>query len=123
MSNTFQRMEKKTTLPTAAAEELRARILSRMVPDGNCPDGEPYTVCNLYYDAADDHVIRRSVALPYYKEKLRLRSYGVPTPDTRVFLELKKKQDGVGTKRRAGLALREACAFWSRASTPRAFPT
>ena len=111
MSNTFQRMEKKTTLPSSVAEELLACIATRMIPDGNCPDGRPYTVCNLYFDAADDHVIRRSVELPYYKEKLRLRSYGVPTPDTRVFLELKKKQGGVGTKRRAGLTLREAEAF------------
>lgn len=118
MSNTFQRMEKKTTLPTALARDFRARIASRMLPDDNCPDGEPYTVCNLYYDADDDRVIRRSVELPYYKEKLRLRSYGVPTPDSAVFLELKKKQDGVGTKRRAKLTLREAEAFLEEGSFP-----
>ena len=46
--------------------------------------------------------------LPPYKEKLRLRSYGTPSPDSKIFLELKKKQNGVGTKRRARLTLRDA---------------
>ena len=118
MSNTFQRMEKKTTLPTEVAAALRARIADRMIPDDNCPDGRPYTVCNIYFDAEDDHVIRRSVELPYYKEKLRLRSYGVPTSDSPVFLELKKKQGGVGTKRRVKLPLRDAEAYLERGIRP-----
>lgn len=118
MSNTFQRMEKKTTLPSSVAEEFLARIAPRVIPDSHCPDGLPYTVCNLYFDTNDDHVIRRSVELPYYKEKLRLRSYGIPTPDTTVFLELKKKQDSVGTKRRARLTLREAEEFLKRGVHP-----
>ena len=35
-----------------------------------------------------------------YKEKLRVRSYGVPAPDGKVFAELKKKYKGVVYKRR-----------------------
>ena len=103
MANTFKRMEKKTTLPTALVDELKARITPYMDHDPYNVDGEPYMICNLYYDAPDDHVIRESVQLPKYKEKLRLRSYGIPTADSKVFLELKKKQDGVGTKRRTKL--------------------
>ena len=103
MANTFKRMEKKTTLPTALVDELKARISPYMDHDPYNVDGEPYMICNLYYDAPDDHVIRESVQLPKYKEKLRLRSYGIPTADSKVFLELKKKQDGVGTKRRTRL--------------------
>ncbi len=107
MANTFKRMEKKTTIPTSIADELKARISPFMEPDPYNIGGEPYMICNLYYDADDDHVIRESVSLPKYKEKLRLRSYGVPTADTKVFLELKKKYYGVGTKRRTKLRLSE----------------
>ena len=103
MSNTFKRMEKKTTLPTARVEELKARIAPYMEIDPYNTDGKPYMICNLYYDGEDDHVIRESVQLPKYKEKLRLRSYGVPSADSKVFLELKKKTCGVGTKRRTKL--------------------
>lgn len=111
MSNTFQRMEKKTTLPSDRVEAFKARLAPYMEHDANNQSGRPYMVCNLYYDSPDDHVIRNSVELPYYKEKLRLRSYGVPTLDSKVYLELKKKQDGVGTKRRARLCLRDAETF------------
>ena len=103
MANTFMRMEKKTTLPSSMAEELKARIAPYMDSDPHNVDGKPYMICNLYYDGADDHVIRESVQLPKYKEKLRLRCYGIPTEDSMVFLELKKKQNGVGTKRRTKL--------------------
>ncbi len=107
MANTFKRMEKKTTLPTSLVEELKARIEPYMEPDPYNIGGKPYMICNLYFDGEDDHVIRESVSLPKYKEKLRLRSYGVPTPDSKVFLELKKKYYGVGTKRRTKLKLKD----------------
>ena len=118
MSNTFRRMEKKTTLPSDRARELMERLLLYMDYDSYNKDGAPYEICTLYYDSPDDHVIRRSVALPYYKEKLRLRSYGTPAPEDTVFLELKKKQDGVGTKRRARLTLREAERFLETGQHP-----
>lgn len=58
------------------------------------------TICNLYYDTPDSLLIRRSLEKPIYKEKLRLRSYGVTKPGTPVFAEIKKKYDGVVYKRR-----------------------
>lgn len=67
-----------------------------------------YTICNVYYDTQDDALIRRSIEKPIYKEKLRLRSYGVPGADERVYLELKKKYRGVVYKRRAPMTLAEA---------------
>ncbi len=118
MANTFKRMEKKTTVPTSVVEELKERIAPYMETDAYNIGGKPYMICNLYYDAEDDHVIRGSVQLPKYKEKLRLRSYGVPTPDTKVFLELKKKTLGVGTKRRAKLPLRDVKAFLETGQHP-----
>lgn len=69
------------------------------------------TVCSLYFDTPDFRLIRRSLSHPVYKEKLRLRSYGIPDDDGTVFLELKKKFDGVVYKRRAKMTHREAFDF------------
>ncbi len=66
------------------------------------------TICNLYFDTTDFELIRHSIEKPVYKEKLRLRSYGVPKPGDMVFLELKKKYKGVVYKRRIALSLEEA---------------
>ena len=40
----------------------------------------------IYYDTADYRLIRASLEKPAYKEKLRLRSYGVTEPGGEVFL-------------------------------------
>lgn len=66
------------------------------------------TISNLYYDTADYELIRASIEKPIYKEKLRLRSYGVPAEDSTVFVEIKKKYNGIVYKRRVGLPLMEA---------------
>lgn len=55
---------------------------------------------NIYYDNLDYRLIRESIEKPIYKEKLRLRSYGIPKNQDKVFIELKKKYDGVVYKRR-----------------------
>ena len=57
-------------------------------------------VQSLYYDSLDSLLIRRSLERPEYKEKLRLRSYGLVSGDEKAFLELKKKCYGVVFKRR-----------------------
>ncbi len=35
------------------------------------------TNCNIYYDTDNWELIRKSIEKPAYKEKLRVRSYGV----------------------------------------------
>ena len=68
-----------------------------------------HTICNIYFDTPDYDLIRKSIEHPIYKEKLRLRSYGVPKgPDSKVFVEIKKKYDGVVYKRRIQLPLNVA---------------
>ncbi|MBQ3865112.1 MAG: polyphosphate polymerase domain-containing protein [Clostridia bacterium] len=67
------------------------------------------TVMSLYLDTPDFRIIRGSIEAEDYKEKLRLRCYGTQAAqDTTVFLELKKKFDGVVYKRRVSMTLREA---------------
>ena len=71
--NTFERMEKKTTVSDAVVPLIKERIAAYMDPDPHNVNGEPYMISNLYFDDDSDNVIRTSVSLPKYKEKLRLR--------------------------------------------------
>ena len=96
---TFERRELKYRITDAQRAALEAAFGARMVPDEH---GES-TICNIYYDTADYRLIRASLEKPAYKEKLRLRSYGVTEPGGEVFLELKKKYKGIVYKRRITL--------------------
>ena len=92
----FERYEKKYCLTLSQQRFL----LERMMPYMRKDEYGEYTICNIYYDTDDFRLIRASLEKPIYKEKLRVRSYGVPQADGRVFVELKKKFDGVVYKRR-----------------------
>ena len=96
---TFERRELKYRITDAQRAALEAAFGARIVPDEH---GES-TICNIYYDTADHRLIRASLEKPAYKEKLRLRSYGVTEPGGEVFLELKKKYKGIVYKRRITL--------------------
>ena len=103
----FRRIEKKYLLTPTQYNALRRRIDGYLEPD----EYGRSTVMSLYLDTPDHRLIRSSIEAVDYKEKLRLRSYGTPRPDSRVFLELKKKFDGVVYKRRVSLTLRQADAY------------
>ena len=105
----FKRYEKKYLLTKDQIALLLPVIESHMQPDKY----GKYTICNLYYDTEDYYLIRTSLDKPVYKEKLRLRSYGIPSGESVVFLELKKKYHGVVHKRRVELKLVEAIQFLS----------
>ena len=92
----FKRYEKKYCLTLAQQQA----ILQEMQPYMKKDAYGQYTICNLYYDTDDWRLIRTSLEKPLYKEKLRVRSYGTPAPDGNVFVEIKKKYDGVVYKRR-----------------------
>lgn len=77
-----------------------------------------HTICNIYYDTNDNYLIRRSIDKPAYKEKLRLRSYGVPSLDSTVYLEIKKKYKKVVYKRRIPLKLYEAYDYLNKGIKP-----
>ena len=110
----FNRYEKKYLMPEEIYRELRLALRPFMQTD----EYGRHTICNLYYDTADDLLIRRSIEKPVYKEKLRLRSYGVPAMDSTVFLEIKKKYEKVVNKRRVQLTLQEAYDFAERGIRP-----
>ena len=92
----FKRYEKKYRLTPAQQRMIIEGMREHMTADKHAA----YTICNIYYDTADWSLIRTSLEKPVYKEKLRIRSYGTPTDGGKVFVELKKKYDGVVYKRR-----------------------
>ena len=77
------------------------------------------TIRNLYFDTDNFRLIRRSIEKPFYKEKLRVRSYSLSSSDGEVFLELKKKYDSVVYKRRLTLKEKEVMdAFKFKSKLP-----
>lgn len=104
----FNRYEHKYLMNRATYKKVLELMDLHMTADKHNKDHKPYTIANVYYDTPDDYLIRTSLSKPVYKEKLRLRAYGVPDMDTKVFLEIKKKYNGIVNKRRSVLKLSEA---------------
>lgn len=75
------------------------------------------SIRNIYFDTDSYRLIRRSIDKPKYKEKLRIRSYGRATEDSKVFVELKKKYDGIVYKRRIDLPCNVAFD-WTEKNAP-----
>ena len=120
-TKTFKRYELKYAVTPEQYEIICAELQKHMNFDSYCKNGESYLIYNLYFDTSDDAVIRRSLDKPYYKEKLRLRSYKMPTGmDDMVFLELKKKIGGIVAKRRAILHYTQAMDFVGKGIMPQA---
>ena len=103
----FRRYEKKYLITEAQYQALQKELAPFAAADAY---GKT-TILNIYYDTPDCRLIRASLDRPVYKEKLRLRTYGVPDDGTPAFMEIKKKYDGVVYKRRAEAKYREAAAF------------
>ena len=104
IQNSFQRVEAKYLLTPRQYDSLRRGMEGHVRPDVY----SHYTICSIYCDTADYSLIRASLDKPIYKEKLRLRSYGVPGSRDAAFVEIKKKYDGVVYKRRVTVTAAEA---------------
>ena len=116
---TFKRYESKFLLSPVQYQAVLPILIQYMCFDEYCMNGQDYTIYNIYYDTDDSSIVRHSLSKPYYREKLRLRSYSIPTaPDHSVYLELKKKIGGIVTKRRALLTSSEATQFLASGIRP-----
>jgi SPX domain protein involved in polyphosphate accumulation len=114
----FNRHENKYRLDERTFALLQARLSEYMLTDAYNEQKYTYQICNIYYDTDDDFLIRTSLSKPTYKEKLRLRSYGTPKGDAKVYVEIKKKLKGVVNKRRSAMRLGEAYDFLSSGEAP-----
>lgn len=103
----FQRIEVKYLLSEIQYTELMKKLENIAAIDSY---GKT-SILNIYFDTPDFTLIERSLEKPKYKEKLRLRTYGVAKDDTNAFVEIKKKYDGVVYKRRISMPYSEAIDY------------
>lgn len=113
-SSIFKRTEMKYMLSADQCRKIRNLISDWMQVDKY---GET-TISNIYYDTPDSILVRRSIEKPVYKEKLRIRSYGVAKPDSPVFVELKKKFSGIVYKRRVAMTEAQALSYMNGGLAP-----
>lgn len=69
------------------------------------------SIASLYLDTPDYRLINRSIEKPKFKEKVRVRSYGLNQGDKPVYLEVKRKYEKVVYKRRIPLLEKDVEAF------------
>ncbi|MBQ9921316.1 MAG: polyphosphate polymerase domain-containing protein [Clostridia bacterium] len=110
----FERYEKKYLLTAEKYEFLRKKLEPFMAVD----DYGLTSICNIYYDTPEYRIIQKSLDKPKYKEKFRIRSYGIPKNDSNVFLEIKKKYKGVVYKRRAVMTHTQALDYLNSGIRP-----
>jgi SPX domain protein involved in polyphosphate accumulation len=99
----FSRVEKKYLLTEDQYVTLLKKIQDKIKKDKNYHS----TICNVYLDTKEYDLVKASIQKPIYKEKFRIRSYNVPELEDDVFFEIKKKYNGVVSKRRIKINLRK----------------
>lgn len=118
----FSRFEKKYLFDEKIFTKVKNRLSDYMEPDVYNNRRETYTIANLYYDTAGSDMIRRSLQKQRYKEKLRIRAYGVPYGHSEVYVEIKKKVSGIVNKRRTAMKRDEAYEFLQSGTLPEPQP-
>ena len=114
----FERIEKKYRITEEQKEAILREIGDRIQEDRFCRS----TIQSLYLDTPDHLIIRNSIEAKghsVYKEKIRVRSYGTPGKDDKVFFELKKKYKGIVYKRRVCMTLDEAERYLKDGTCPK----
>ena len=101
MGDIFRRVEKKYIITKRQYKELRKYLDEYMVEDEHGKS----TIRNIYFDSSNYDLISHSITKPFFKDKIRARSYNMPDKNSKVFLEIKRKYDGVVGKRRIEMSL------------------
>lgn len=91
---------KRYELKYLLSKEQEAFFLDRLKGHMKADQFGKTSIASLYYDTPDYRLISRSIEKPEFKEKIRLRSYGLATDMSPVYLELKRKAFGIVYKRR-----------------------
>ncbi len=98
----FRRYECKYLIPPDLAAEIRSYVRPYVAPDpyaAASPD-RSYDVSSLYLDSSDLRLYWETVEGQLSRIKLRIRSYD-ESPDSPMFLEIKRRFDRLVLKRRA----------------------
>ena len=113
----YQSVFKRYELKYLLTEQQKEIVLAAIAPYMELDRYGRTTIRNIYYDTDSYRLIRRSIEKPAYKEKLRIRSYQQATPESGVFVELKKKYDSVVYKRRVSMPEQQAMAWIANGKT------
>ncbi|MBL6537884.1 polyphosphate polymerase domain-containing protein [Streptococcus suis] len=93
----FKRIETKYILDCKQLAAVLDDFKNHLVED----DYPTSTISNIYFDTPSYQMIQDSAERLWKREKIRMRTYDAyPTEDSQVFLEIKKKENGVGLKDR-----------------------
>lgn len=103
LKNVFQRKETKYVL----SQEDFHKFFHDLQKEMSVDEYGQHTILSLYFDTEDFRLIKKSLEKPVYKEKFRIRAYGVPGENSLIFLEIKKKVNGIVYKRRIPLSYDE----------------
>lgn len=99
----FRRIEQKYIVSKEEYETIIKLACDRLRKD-------PYfesVNASIYFDTQNSDLIISSLDKPIYKEKVRVRSYGVSSLEDKVFLEIKRKYNGIVNKRRIIIKLKD----------------
>ena len=99
----YQAVFKRYEIKYLLTKEQKCAVLEAMEGHMSIDKYGRTIIRNIYYDTDNFRLIRRSLEKPMYKEKLRIRSYGRAGKEDKVFVELKKKYDGIVYKRRLSM--------------------
>ena len=114
--NIFRRVEQKYLITFEQYNALMEALGDKLVKDEYFYND----IYNLYLDAPDHRLIIQSIEKPMYKEKFRVRSYGLAeNEDSKVYLEIKKKFDGTSHKRRISMTLGEFYKYMEKGNRPK----
>lgn len=92
----MKRYEMKYVLNKEQLDYLKSALVGHMIVD----QYGKTSIASIYYDTPNYHLIRTSIEKPTFKEKIRLRAYGVVERGEPVYLEIKRKCKGIVYKRR-----------------------
>ena len=104
----MSRYELKYILNSQQCAQIREGLKGHMVAD----QFGKTAIASLYYDTPDFLLIRESLEKPQFKEKIRLRSYGLADENSPVYLELKRKATGIVYKRRVRSTIGQVNSFF-----------
>lgn len=112
----FERFERKFVITQEQLDKLFPLLEERLIRD-KFSLGDGYSIYNLYLDNKVNTSIRNSLRKPYFKEKIRLRSYTLDN-NNKIFFEIKRKVGKIVTKRRIKVYMNEALDLIERGILP-----
>lgn len=110
MAEFFRRVEKKYIITNEQYECIKNRFKDMMIQDVHGKS----RICNIYFDTDNYELISHSIQKPIYKDKIRLRSYNTPKKEDLVYLEVKRKYEGVVSKRRLQIKLKDVYKYFEK---------